>query len=405
MSDSVAVHPPIPQEPPNYPNLNDVYEENHSSSPSTLPPPPPSEPPTSVSEDTENPSISLPPLALSRCTNYAITPSIMNGNWSENQLQVVDTDRPTSEVCWSNICLYFTNRMEQSWWSLQLDASIEELLNTLECPICLDTADHPPIYQCPEGHLLCESCNSHLKDCPQCGHALMNSRNRTAEELAEKLQTLKARGSAQADLPPGTFSSQNLKITVSEPQKSRKGIMLVISYTIKTVVQQERKTASGPPEENQGIKDYLVSRTYSDVKALYSCMVREYQNEGVIVPFPPDLGSNAVTTASTVAVASMTRNDNLTTSVVTDKRCLALARYLNRIARHPVLRKDPTYRAFLQETDVPKGLKAPSKSAKERWNLLKERILIFRSVHKTFTNHIRLNLRFSVNHFSDQNFK
>ena len=61
-------------------------------------------------------------------------------------------------------------------------------MNTLECPICLDTADQPPIFQCPEGHLICESCSQHLDACPQCGHALMNSRNRTAEELASKLQ-------------------------------------------------------------------------------------------------------------------------------------------------------------------------------------------------------------------------
>ena len=63
-------------------------------------------------------------------------------------------------------------------------------MNTLECPICLDTADKPPIFQCPEGHLICESCSQHLDACPQCGHALMNSRNRTAEELASKLQVL-----------------------------------------------------------------------------------------------------------------------------------------------------------------------------------------------------------------------
>ena len=61
-------------------------------------------------------------------------------------------------------------------------------MNTLECPICLDTADQPPIFQCPEGHLICQSCSQHLDACPQCGHALMNSRNRTAEELASKLQ-------------------------------------------------------------------------------------------------------------------------------------------------------------------------------------------------------------------------
>ena len=35
-------------------------------------------------------------------------------------------------------------------------ARIEELLDTLECPVCLDTADTPPVYQCPEGHLICK---------------------------------------------------------------------------------------------------------------------------------------------------------------------------------------------------------------------------------------------------------
>ena len=65
---------------------------------------------------------------------------------------------------------------------------ISDLMTMLECPVCMDTADRAPIYQCPEGHLLCESCNGRLLDCPQCGHALMNARNRIAEELAEKLQ-------------------------------------------------------------------------------------------------------------------------------------------------------------------------------------------------------------------------
>jgi hypothetical protein len=31
------------------------------------------------------------------------------------------------------------------------DRHIDELVDTLECPVCLDTADREPIYQCPEG--------------------------------------------------------------------------------------------------------------------------------------------------------------------------------------------------------------------------------------------------------------
>ena len=38
----------------------------------------------------------------------------------------------------------------------QVQSSLDDLLNMLECPICLETADTPPIYQCSEGHLLCK---------------------------------------------------------------------------------------------------------------------------------------------------------------------------------------------------------------------------------------------------------
>ena len=47
------------------------------------------------------------------------------------------------------------------------DERIEELVDTLECPVCLDTADTAPIYQCPEGHLVCDDCNAKMVECPQ----------------------------------------------------------------------------------------------------------------------------------------------------------------------------------------------------------------------------------------------
>ena len=101
--------------------------------------------------------------------------------------QVSCTLKTTFIVCHP---LYFVPQMTFFNWSFvfQTDSKIEDLMNMLECPVCLDTADRPPIYQCPEGHLLCENCNQRLSTCPQCGHSLLNSRNRTAEGLAVKLQ-------------------------------------------------------------------------------------------------------------------------------------------------------------------------------------------------------------------------
>ena len=57
------------------------------------------------------------------------------------------------------------------------------------CPVCLEVL-RPPcrIFQCPEGHILCENCkeNPAIVHCPQCRVPLERncSRNRALEEVA-----------------------------------------------------------------------------------------------------------------------------------------------------------------------------------------------------------------------------
>ena len=69
-----------------------------------------------------------------------------------------------------------------------MENGIEGLISTLQCVVCLETAQKPPIYQCSEGHLLCQDCNQRNKDCPSCGNTLQNTRHKRAEEMAEKLK-------------------------------------------------------------------------------------------------------------------------------------------------------------------------------------------------------------------------
>ena len=65
--------------------------------------------------------------------------------------------------------------------------------------------------------------------------------------------------------------------------------------------------------------------------------------------------------------------------MVMDRRCLALARYLNRLARHLTIRKDPNFRAFIQEKDIPKALKQPPSKLKDKWAAAMERFSIFKA--------------------------
>ena len=68
-------------------------------------------------------------------------------------------------------------------------AQNEENEHQFACPVCLELL-RPPlrIFQCPEGHILCENCkeNPAIVHCPQCRMPLERncSRNRALEEVA-----------------------------------------------------------------------------------------------------------------------------------------------------------------------------------------------------------------------------
>ena len=68
----------------------------------------------------------------------------------------------------------------------------EDVASCLECPVCLDLCKPPrEIWQCPEGHIMCELCANRpeMRNCSQCRMTLSQenlSRNRALEELARK---------------------------------------------------------------------------------------------------------------------------------------------------------------------------------------------------------------------------
>ena len=77
--------------------------------------------------------------------------------------------------------------------------SFEDLL---ECPVCFQTIDSAPIYQCLNGHVVCKDCHSKLDNCPICRdekcynpklgfcredkHFNLKVRNRKLEEIIKR---------------------------------------------------------------------------------------------------------------------------------------------------------------------------------------------------------------------------
>ena len=81
--------------------------------------------------------------------------------------------------------------------------------------------------------------------------------------------------------------SQNISIVVSDPQRTRQGFSMIISYAISTIVRQDRSYGGTTNNDEDNIKEYAVTRTHSNIQALYDCLIREYRKSGVIVPPPP----------------------------------------------------------------------------------------------------------------------
>ena len=48
------------------------------------------------------------------------------------------------------------------------EITFESLKEDLDCPVCYDVPESLPIYQCTQGHIICNSCYPKLNNCPVC---------------------------------------------------------------------------------------------------------------------------------------------------------------------------------------------------------------------------------------------
>ena len=78
---------------------------------------------------------------------------------------------------------------------MELEEVKKYFKDILECPICYETIDSVPIYQCRNGHVVCKNCHPKLKTCPICRVDIIKKskcdgpiRNLKLEEMVERLQ-------------------------------------------------------------------------------------------------------------------------------------------------------------------------------------------------------------------------
>ena len=80
---------------------------------------------------------------------------------------------------------------------MELEEEVKKCFkDLLDCPICFETIDSVPIYQCQNGHVACKNCHPKLKTCPVCRVDIVKKskrdgpiRNLKLEEMVERLQS------------------------------------------------------------------------------------------------------------------------------------------------------------------------------------------------------------------------
>ena len=62
------------------------------------------------------------------------------------------------------------------------------LRDLLECPVCMETIKSVPVYQCTNGHVICNGCIEKLNNCPICRNDSALVRILKLEKIVQRLE-------------------------------------------------------------------------------------------------------------------------------------------------------------------------------------------------------------------------
>ncbi len=91
----------------------------------------------------------------------------------------------------------------------------EDLKHSLECPVCSRIA-LPPVMQCRNGHVTCNSCRLKLQNCPMCREVDIDIRNMFAEKAVTYMTI------------PCEFGQFGCRVEV--PYREKEGVSAQASY-------------------------------------------------------------------------------------------------------------------------------------------------------------------------------
>ena len=169
-----------------------------------------------------------------------------------------------------------------------------------------------------------------------------------------------------------------IEISVSEPHKVGEGISCYMAYKVstKTNLKIFRRDS------------FSVTRRFSDFLGLHEKLVEKHGPRGRIIPPAPEksimgttrvkINSNSFDGNSTSQYRAVSQNEDsaimgerTSEKEFIARRRVALERFVNRVAHHPVLRKDSTFMEFLESSrDLPRATSTSALSSASVFRLI-----------------------------------
>ena len=161
-----------------------------------------------------------------------------------------------------------------------------------------------------------------------------------------------------------------IEVSVSDPHKVGEGISSFLAYRVST-----RTNLSFFRR-----KEFTVSRRFSDFLGLHEKLQEKYLIRGRVIPPAPEKSLIATTrvkmTSGSGQADSATESTSNKTSVIGSEEFIArrrgaLERFVNRVAQHPVLRRDYLFVEFLETVrDLPRATSTSALSSASVFRLL-----------------------------------
>merc|ERR1740137_130425 len=67
----------------------------------------------------------------------------------------------------------------------KLKERLDNLKDTVECPVCLEIPRKGPVFVCPNGHFVCKRCKAEAKSCPTCRDPMGDGKSLLAVSVIE----------------------------------------------------------------------------------------------------------------------------------------------------------------------------------------------------------------------------